>query len=85
MWKLSIIVALAALPGLAQPNNYGDANSWLCRPGQHDACDVDLTTTVIAPGGKLSRETWTADPHAPVDCFGVYPRPYRLIRRRTAT
>ena len=57
MWKLSLFVALAALPGLAQTNNYGDAKSWLCRPGQHDACDVDLTTTVIAPGGKLSRET----------------------------
>jgi len=73
MWKLSVFVALAALPGLAQPNNYGDAKSWLCRPGQHDACDVDLTTTVIAPGGKLSRETWTADRNAPVDCFYVYP------------
>lgn len=73
MWKLSLFVTLAALPGLAQPNNYGDAKSWLCRPGQHDACDVDLTTTVIAPGGALSRETWTADPNAPVDCFYVYP------------
>ena len=73
MWKLSLVVALAALPTLAQPNNYGDAKSWLCRPGQHDACDVDLTTTVIAPGGKLSRESWIADPSAPVDCFYVYP------------
>jgi hypothetical protein len=73
MWRLSVFVALAALPGSAQPNNYGDATSWLCRPGQRDACDVDLTTTVIAPGGKLSRETWTADPDAPVDCFYVYP------------
>src|SRR4029077_19363430 len=73
MWKLPILVALAALPGLAQPNDYGDAKSWLCRPGQHDACDVDLTTTVIAPDGKLSRETWPADPTPPVDCFYIYP------------
>jgi hypothetical protein len=73
MWKLSLFVALAALPCLGQSNNYADANSWLCRPGQHDACDVDLTTTVIAPGGKLSREIWTADANAPVDCFYVYP------------
>src|SRR6267378_679510 len=57
MWKLSLFVALAAVPGLAQPNNYGDAKPWLCRPGQHDACDVDLTTTVIAPGRKLSRDS----------------------------
>jgi len=34
-----------------KPNNYADAKSWLCRPGQHDACDVDLTTTVIAADG----------------------------------
>jgi len=73
MWKLSLLVALAALPSVAQPNNYGEAKSWLCRPGQHDACDVDLTATVIAPGGKLSRETWTANSNAPIDCFYVYP------------
>lgn len=73
MWKFSLLVALAALPGLAQPNNYGDAKSWLCRPGRHDVCEVDLTTTVVAPGGKLSRETWTANSNAPIDCFYVYP------------
>ena len=57
----------------AQPNNYGEAKSWLCRPGQHDACDVDLTTTVIAADGRLTREPWTADTNAPIDCFYVYP------------
>ncbi len=57
----------------SQPNNYADSKSWLCRPGQHDACDVDLTTTVISAGGKLTRERWAADPNAPVDCFYVYP------------
>lgn len=56
-----------------QPNNYADAKSWLCRPGQHDACDVDLTTTVIAADGKLTRETWKGDANAPIDCFYVYP------------
>ena len=34
---------------------------------------MDLTTTIIAPGGKLSLETWRADRNAPVDCFYVYP------------
>jgi hypothetical protein len=38
-----------------------------------DACDVDLTTTVIARDGKFTREIWTADASAPVDCFYVYP------------
>jgi hypothetical protein len=56
-----------------QPNNYADPKSWLCRPGQHDACDVDLTTTVIAADGKLTRETWKGDANAPIDCFYVYP------------
>jgi len=56
-----------------QPNNYADPKSWLCRPGQHDACDVDLTTTVIAADGKLTRESWKGDANAPIDCFYVYP------------
>jgi DUF3089 family protein len=73
MLKLFTLAAIAAALAVSQPNDYSNPKSWLCRPGQHDACDVDLTTTVIAPGGKLSRETWTADPNAPVDCFYVYP------------
>ena len=54
-------------------NDYSKAETWLCRPGRHDACDVDLTTTVIAPSGKLTREPWTANPKAAIDCFYVYP------------
>jgi hypothetical protein len=55
------------------PNNYGDGKSWLCRPGRQDACAVDLTTTIVAAGGRLTQEKWTADPKAPIDCFYVYP------------
>ena len=54
-------------------NDYGKAETWLCRPGRHDACDVDLTTTVISANGKLTREAWAANPKAPIDCFYVYP------------
>jgi Protein of unknown function (DUF3089) len=73
-----LFFVLFAAPAFGQapapsPNDYGDAKSWLCRPGRHDACDVDLTTTVIAPDGALSRETWAADTNAPIDCFYVYP------------
>ena len=57
----------------AAPNNYGDPKTWLCRPGWHDACDIDHTTTIVAADGKLTRETWTADANAPIDCFYVYP------------
>ena len=73
MWRLFQLLASIALLGFAQPNNYDDAKSWLCRPGRHDACDVDLASTVIARGGKLSRETWTPNLNAPIDCFYVYP------------
>jgi hypothetical protein len=54
-------------------NDYRDAANWLCRPGGDDACAVDLTTTVVAANGKLSREAFAADPKAPIDCFYVYP------------
>jgi hypothetical protein len=67
----------AVQPPAAQPprNDYGEGQSWLCRPGRagKDACDVDLTATVVAADGKLTREKWTADPGAPIDCFYVYP------------
>jgi hypothetical protein len=56
-----------------RPNDYADPKSWLCRPdrpaGAKDACDVDLTTTIVAADGKLSRETFKANPNAPIDCF----------------
>jgi len=61
-------------PAELKPNDYAAAESWLCRPGRSgDACDVDLTTTVVAADGTLTKETWTADPKASIDCFYVYP------------
>jgi hypothetical protein len=56
-----------------KPNDYADGKTWLCRPGRQDACAIDHATTVVAADGKLSKETWTADPNAPIDCFYVYP------------
>ena len=63
----------AAATETPKPNDYSDGQAWLCRPGRTDACAIDHTTTVIAADGKLSREAWTADPGAPIDCFYVYP------------
>ena len=54
-------------------NDYSKGDSWLCRPGRQDACAVDLSTTVVAANGKLTREDWAANPNAPIDCFYVYP------------
>ena len=56
-----------------KPNDYSDSKTWLCRPGGKDACAIDETATVVAANGTLTRETWAADPQAPIDCFYVYP------------
>src|SRR5215813_1376611 len=57
----------------ASGNDYTKPENWLCRPGRKDACAIDMTTTVVAADGKLTREPWTANPKAPIDCFYVYP------------
>jgi hypothetical protein len=66
-----------AAPGAqaaTSPNDYKDDANWLCRPGRTgDACDVDLTTTIVAADGSTTVEKFTADPKAPIDCFYVYP------------
>jgi hypothetical protein len=62
----------AAAPASAR-NDYSKPVTWLCRPGRQDFCVTDLSTTIITANGKLSRETWTADPNPPIDCFYVYP------------
>ena len=70
---LVIVPGVMALAQSPQPNDYSDAKTWLCRPERPNACDVDLTTTIIGSGGKLTREMFKADPQATVDCFYVYP------------
>src|SRR5436190_8754765 len=77
---IGFAAALAQAPAQTQgdatppkPNDYADGKTWLCRPGRQDACAIDHATTVVAADGKLSKETWTADPNAPIDCFYVYP------------
>ena len=81
-WVAHAAPATAQAPAAAQPqadtappkpNDYSDPKTWLCRPGGSDACAIDETTTVVAADGTLTRETWTADPKAPIDCFYVYP------------
>ena len=74
LFALAVAGALAAADVSAQTkNDYADARNWLCRPGQQDACVVDLTTTVVSADGKLRREEWKANPNPPIDCFYVYP------------
>ncbi|MBS0274328.1 MAG: DUF3089 domain-containing protein [Proteobacteria bacterium] len=74
---LALLLAACAAPGAfaAQPapNDYTDPANWLCRPGRTDACTTDQTATVVNANGSESKESWSADPNAPVDCFYVYP------------
>lgn len=64
----------AATQAAPAPNDYKNDANWLCRPGRAgDACDVDLTTTIVQADGSMTVEKFAADPKAPIDCFYVYP------------
>jgi pimeloyl-ACP methyl ester carboxylesterase len=63
----------AAPANAAVANDYSTDASWLCRPGRHDACDIDLSTTVVSADGSVRKEPFHANPNAPIDCFYVYP------------
>ncbi len=69
----AVPAAPAAPAAPASPNDYSKDASWLCRPGRHDACDIDLTATVVAADGTLKREPFRAAANPPIDCFYVYP------------
>lgn len=60
-------------PNAAAPADYSVDANWLCRPGRDDACTQDLTTTIIAADGGMTREAFTPNPNAAIDCFYVYP------------
>jgi hypothetical protein len=55
------------------PVDYADKANWLCRPEAQDACKADISATIVAADGHMSREAFTPDPKAPIDCFYVYP------------
>jgi hypothetical protein len=72
--SLTSAAALAQEPTApAARNDYSKDDTWLCRPGRKDSCDVDLSTTVVAANGKLKQERFKAARNAPIDCFYVYP------------
>jgi hypothetical protein len=55
---------------------YASLSSWLCHPGvaaPDNACAHDLTTTVVAPDGTATVETFEPAADPPIDCFYVYP------------
>lgn len=80
----SLLLCVAAMTGsgwsaAGQPvppadPDYDRPPSWLCYPGQADACSrADLTTTVIAVDGRRSIARFRAAKRPAYDCFYVYP------------
>ena len=71
------LIAVTSATALAQApapkNDYSKSDTWLCRPGAQDACAVDLSTTIVAADGKLTREAFTSNANPAIDCFYVYP------------
>ncbi len=66
--------ASAQAPSEPAPNDYVYPSTWLCRPDIHpNACDVNLTATVVAADGSTRIQQFKASPDAPIDCFYVYP------------
>ncbi|HUK59381.1 MAG TPA: DUF3089 domain-containing protein [Stellaceae bacterium] len=70
---LTGIAAAGAQPAPANKVNYYYPENWLCRPDHNEACEVDLSTTVIDAQGKTSLKRFSRNPQAPIDCFYVYP------------
>lgn len=65
--------AFAQTTAASPSTDYGNPQAWLCRPDRPGACNVDLSTTVLARDGRSTVERARLDPKAPVDCFYVYP------------
>jgi Protein of unknown function (DUF3089) len=67
--------AQPATPPAAAPskNDYSKPDTWICRPGHDEPCSVNLSSTVVSADGKLTTESFTPNPNAPIDCFYVYP------------
>ncbi|MGE3958522.1 MAG: DUF3089 domain-containing protein [Vicinamibacterales bacterium] len=63
--------APAAQP--SAPNDYAKDANWLCRPGGHDACDINLDATVVKADGTVTKEPFRPAANPAIDCFYVYP------------
>ncbi len=63
-----------AVPVDVTPNDYRDPANWLCHPSKNDdACDTDLSTTIVAADGSTTVEDFAAAADPAFDCFYVYP------------
>ncbi|WP_300389980.1 DUF3089 domain-containing protein [Henriciella sp.] len=57
-----------------QPADYNDMANWLCHPGKEgDACEKDLSYTVVQADGSTEVKSFEPAENPPIDCFYVYP------------
>ena len=82
MFQVRAIAAMlvALLAGTAQSlaqdaaPDYNKLDAWLCHPdSKQDTCDQDLSVTVVAADGKLTKQSVKEARNPPIDCFYVYP------------
>jgi Protein of unknown function (DUF3089) len=68
------VVAGAPVSGAGLQADYADMHNWLCWPGKSlDACQLDLTTTVVAADGHTRVDRVRSAAKPAIDCFYVYP------------
>lgn len=73
---LALIAALTltgAPAAHADPIDYGDPSSWLCKPGETDRCQRDLDAVTVRPDGSRVLEPFVPAKNPELDCFYVYP------------
>ncbi len=71
---MSLVAVLDAAAADGNPEDvYRSPDTWLCRPGRHDLCAGDQSSTIVSRDGSMTLENWKPDPAAPIDCFYVYP------------
>jgi hypothetical protein len=55
--QVTLATGTAAEPASFAHLDYGDLHNWLCFPGKSlDACDVDLSTTLVGTNGHIRIE-----------------------------
>lgn len=67
-------VILPCFQANAETPDYSQTDTWLCHPdNSKDACDRDLSSTIISADGRFTREPWPDIPDQAIDCFYAYP------------
>ncbi|MGB3624197.1 MAG: DUF3089 domain-containing protein [Henriciella sp.] len=57
-----------------EDTDYADTANWLCHPdAADDACDTDLSYTIVNADGSMDVQGFEAAANPQIDCFYIYP------------